>query len=248
MRYLVLCFVVLSIPFFSNCNRKMKKQQSKSLSTLSQNGISLIEIETPNSNSSAELKMAIQETSMEELDQNKIHLGISSNHLTTNQNNVVCLVDNEFSTLPTSQNFILDTKNDGMHTILCVLLDQNQISIKSKSAYSVENYITGKSRYYAKYANKDLSLPLVFLLQPINESNSNTAILDFYILNCDLSEAGYKVKANINGTNFILTQWSAYTIKGLKSGENTITLELVDAQNNLVESPFNQVSRTIHIK
>jgi len=41
----------------------------------------------------------------------------------------------------------------------------------------------------------------------------------------------------------LLNTWDAYSIEGLKKGENTIKLELLNADMRLVPGQFNTVSR-----
>jgi hypothetical protein len=67
-------------------------------------------------------------------------------------------------------------------------------------------------------------------------------------VNTEISGSGNKVRATINGKEFMIDEWQPYIVKGLPMGENTIKLELVDGQGNLVESPFNSVSRTFTLK
>jgi hypothetical protein len=70
-------------------------------------------------------------------------------------------------------------------------------------------------------------------------------MLDFYLVNTELSEAGYKVKATINGTEFLLDKWVPYAMEGLPEGNLTIELALLDPSGAVVPSPFNPVSRTV---
>jgi hypothetical protein len=108
--------------------------------------------------------------------------------------------------------------------------------------------ITGKNRYAIRYANKDLSKPMLFYSRPKGEykdAETDAVLLDFYLMNCDLSADGYKVKATINGTTFILTKWCGYFMEGLPLGKNIIELTLLDKNNNVVESLYNNVTREI---
>ena len=65
--------------------------------------------------------------------------------------------------------------------------------------------------------------------------------------NTSLSKEGNKVKAIINNEEFLITDWAPYTISGLPSGENTISLELIDSKGTFIEGPFNKVTRTITV-
>jgi len=72
-------------------------------------------------------------------------------------------------------------------------------------------------------------------------------LLDFYLINCTLSDKGYKVKATIDGAEFILTKWEPYFIEGLPLGEHTIKLQLLDKNNKVVETEYNGTERKIKL-
>jgi hypothetical protein len=73
-------------------------------------------------------------------------------------------------------------------------------------------------------------------------------MLDFFLLNTTLSEDGNKVRATINGKEFMITEWAPQVIKGLPKGEVTVKLELLDASGNLIPGGFNEVTRTVTLK
>ena len=64
-------------------------------------------------------------------------------------------------------------------------------------------------------------------------------LLDFYLLNTELSPTGNRVRATIDGETWIITKWDAYFIDGLELGKHTVRLELIDAAGNPVPGPFN---------
>ena len=74
-------------------------------------------------------------------------------------------------------------------------------------------------------------------------------MLDFYLLNVDLSADGYRVIASIDGAVIdTIDAWVPYYIEGLKDGEHTIGLQLIDADGAVVENgPYGTVERTITI-
>ena len=76
-------------------------------------------------------------------------------------------------------------------------------------------------------------------------SDTKRVILDFYLANTDLSPEGNKVRATINGEQFLIDKWAPYFMEGLPLGENSIKLELVDNLGNVIEGPFNTVERKI---
>ena len=66
--------------------------------------------------------------------------------------------------------------------------------------------------------------------------------------NVTLSADGYKARYTIDGKHTIeLTDWVPAFITGLKPGEHTITLELLDKDGNVVEGAFNKTERTFKV-
>ena len=97
----------------------------------------------------------------------------------------------------------------------------------------------------------DLSAPHMFYSRPKGEyvgKDTEQVMLDFYLVNTTLSPTGNKVRATINGTEFMLDRWLPYIIQGLPMGENTIQLELVDNSGNVLPGPYNSVTRTFTLK
>ena len=70
-------------------------------------------------------------------------------------------------------------------------------------------------------------------------------LLDFYLVNTNISKDGNKVKATINETEFIIDEWAPYYIEGLPKGEINIKLELINSDGNMVETLFNPSIRTV---
>lgn len=70
-------------------------------------------------------------------------------------------------------------------------------------------------------------------------------LLDFYLVNTELSKKGNKVIAEINGVEFIIDSWVPFIIEGLPAGESTIKLSLVDRNGDLVKTMYNPVERKI---
>ena len=73
--------------------------------------------------------------------------------------------------------------------------------------------------------------------------DTKKVMLDFYLVNTDLTD-GNQVRATINGTEFMVKEWAPMIIEGLPMGENTVKLELLDADMKLISAPFNPVERT----
>ena len=73
-------------------------------------------------------------------------------------------------------------------------------------------------------------------------------LLDFYLVNTEISSNGNKVKATIMDTEFLIDEWAPYYIKGLPKGEIKIKLELIDASGSLIDTPFNPSERIVVLK
>jgi hypothetical protein len=137
----------------------------------------------------------------------------------------------------------------GHHVLLAFLSRSYHESLKHKKSYILKEFnVVGpnaKSDFNAR-------APHVFLSRPkgeyIGEKETGKVMLDFYLVNCDLSATGYKVRATINGTEFILTKWEPYLIEGLPLGESKVKLELLDKTGALVKSPFNGKERSFTLK
>ncbi|MFN8282057.1 MAG: hypothetical protein U0U67_02530 [Chitinophagales bacterium] len=272
MRKLFFLFIpIIIVAFIFSCNRKSTAQsndrkKTATLTTLQKNGITLTELFSVEQFENATLTEELG-ASATDLDSNKFTLNFTATNyefgkqtdltgLKTCANavkgqHVHVIVDNEPYTAVYTNKGDLKTKGDGQHTVLSFLSRSYHESIKNKNAYVLSSVITGKSRYYARYAAPDLTSPMLFFSRPKGEytgAETDAVLLDFYLVNCDLSKDGYKVKAEINGTEFIITKWCGYFMEGLPIGENTVKLTLLDKDNKKVESPYNESERKFTLK
>ncbi|MBR9997514.1 MAG: phosphopeptide-binding protein, partial [Cyclobacteriaceae bacterium] len=135
----------------------------------------------------------------------------------------------------------------GHYVALSFLSRSYHESIKNPEAFILRQFTVGD----AEAEEVDLSGPNLFYSRPkdmYSGDDTKKIMLDFYLINCNLSEDGYKVRATINGHEFILTEWIPYFVEGLPMGENEFMIELIDAHGNLVDSPFNRTQRTITLE
>ncbi|MEM6831758.1 MAG: phosphopeptide-binding protein, partial [Bacteroidota bacterium] len=117
-------------------------------------------------------------------------------------------------------------------------------SLKNEEAFHIENLTVGDVAPDAA----DLTTPHLFYSRPkgtYKGADTKKLMLDFYLLNAEISPEGNKVKAVINGKEFMIDEWAPYFIEGLPMGEVSIKLELIDAEGNFIEGPFNRVERTV---
>jgi hypothetical protein len=139
--------------------------------------------------------------------------------------------------------------DEGHHVILAFLSRSYHESVKNGNSFVITELNPEGSGPADGF---DASQPTLFYSRPkgtYTGADAQKVLLDFFLLNCDLSDDGYKVRATINGeADFLLTTWQPYVMEGLPMGENTIKLELLDAEGNSVPGPFNTVERTVTLE
>lgn len=134
---------------------------------------------------------------------------------------------------------------EGRHVLLAFLSRSYHESVKNAHAFIVKEVTVGNP---ASAEPVDFEAPHMFYSRPkgtYSGADTKKLLLDFYLLNINLSADGYKVKATINGQEFMIDEWAPYQIEGLPLGEVTVKLELLDAEGNNVPGPFNVVERKV---
>lgn len=137
-----------------------------------------------------------------------------------------------------------DQLEAGNYVVLAFLSRSYHESVKEDGAYFIENITVGD----LEPEEADLTAPHLFYSRPkgtYSGVDTQKVMLDFYLLNTTLSADGNKVRATINGQEFMIDEWAPYFIEGLPMVETTIKLELLDADGNAIEGPFNSVERTV---
>jgi len=138
---------------------------------------------------------------------------------------------------------------DGVHHLVAFLSRSYHESVKNDNSVVVQKLEVGSNPI--DNVGLDMNSPTLIYSRPKGEyagKATENILLDFFVLNTTLSEDGNKVRATINGAEFIITEWVPHVIKGLSMGEVTIKLELIDAQGTIIPGPFNKVSRSITLK
>lgn len=132
------------------------------------------------------------------------------------------------------------------HNVLLAFLSRSyHMSLKNPGAFVLRELASDGA--VDDFNEKD---PHLFYSRPKGAyvgKDAEKVMLDFYLINTDLKDKNYYVRASINGISFDLTEWVPYFIEGLLEGENTIKLELLDKEGNLVPSKFNPVERIINV-
>ena len=135
---------------------------------------------------------------------------------------------------------------EGSHHLVAFLSRSYHESVKNKNSVFIKNLIVGET--YKDSIAPDMNTPTLIYSRPKgNYSGKDTeqVLLDFFVLNTNLSEQGNKVKATINDQEFLITEWVPHVMKGLPLGEVTIKLELIDANGGIIPGPYNSVTRTV---
>ncbi len=137
----------------------------------------------------------------------------------------------------------------GVHHLVAFLSRSFHESVKNENSVVVRKLVVGENP--EDTFGLDMKAPTLIYSRPKGEykgKDTEQILLDFFVLNTTLSPSGHKVRATINGEEFMITEWVPHTIKGLPMGEVTIQLELLDEAGNLIPGPFNKVTRTVSLK
>ena len=143
---------------------------------------------------------------------------------------------------PYSAHYINNFKkklNNENNVILAFLSRSYHESVKNPNAFILTQI--GENKI-------DLNNEFLFYSRPkgtYKGKDTEKLLLDFYLVNTTISPEGNKVKATINNTEFIITEWAPYYLQGLPKGEIKIKLELINSEGKLVDIPFNPSERTV---
>lgn len=133
--------------------------------------------------------------------------------------------------------------DEGNNVILAFLSRSYHESVKNQNAFVLTQAGEGDPM--------DLSKELLFYSRPkgtYEGEATDKLLLDFYLVNTQISPDGNKVRATIQDAEFIIDEWAPYYIEGLPKGEISIKLELIDSNGNLIEAPFNPSTRSVMLK
>jgi len=135
---------------------------------------------------------------------------------------------------------------NGVHHLVAFLSRSYHESVKNDNSVVVKKLVVGDNAEDS--LGIDVKAPTLIYSRPkgtYSGKDTEHLLLDFFVLNTILSEDGNKVKATINGEEFIITEWAPHTVQGLPMGEVTVALELIDKDGNPISGPFNKVKRTV---
>ena len=137
------------------------------------------------------------------------------------------------------ENLFTKELKDSTNVILAFLSRSYHESVKNPNAFILTQ--VGEKQV-------DLDRELLFYSRPkgtYKGVDTEKLLLDFYLVNTEISKNGNKVRATIQDKEFIIDEWAPYYIEGLSKGEVKIKLELIDSSGSLIDTHFNPSERTI---
>ena len=140
------------------------------------------------------------------------------------------------------QQNIIKELDKGNNVILAFLSRSYHESVKNPNAFILTQ--TGNDKI-------NLNNEFLFYSRPkgtYKGVDTEKLLLDFYLVNTNISPDGNKVRATIQDTEFIIDEWAPYYIEVLPKGEITVKLELIDSTGNLIDTPFNPSTRTVMLE
>ena len=132
---------------------------------------------------------------------------------------------------------------DRNNVILAFLSRSHHESVKNPNAYVFTQVGEGDKI--------DLEKQFLFYSRPkgtYTGEDTEKLLLDFYLVNTSISSDGNKVRVTIQDSEFLVDEWAPYIIEGLPKGEISIKLELLNSNEELIETPFNPSIRKIILK
>ena len=130
----------------------------------------------------------------------------------------------------------------GNNVILAFLSRSYHESVKNPNAFILTQ--TGNDKI-------NLNNEFLFYSRPkgtYKGKDTEKVLLDFYLINTEISSNGNKVRATIDDTVFLIDEWAPYYIEGLNAGDTQIKLELIDLNGNLIDVPFNPSIKTVTVE
>lgn len=138
--------------------------------------------------------------------------------------------------------------DNGHYVAISFLSRSYHESVKQPEAFKVSQFTVGEG----EGEDVDLSAPMLFYSRPKGNytgADTETVLFDFYLVNTEIGANANKVRVTVNGDQeFMVDEWAPMVLEGLPMGENTVKIELVDSEGNLVESPFNSEERTFTLE
>ncbi|HJL14778.1 MAG TPA: hypothetical protein RMH99_03930 [Sandaracinaceae bacterium LLY-WYZ-13_1] len=136
---------------------------------------------------------------------------------------------------------------EGTHVVRVFPSRDHHESVKADGAFDMAVFHVGSE---SEGFELDADAPMLTYSRPKGCNVAGERILlDFYLSNVELSEDGPRVRYNIDGAlTGDITSWVPHWIENLPAmPRHTLQLQLVDAEGEPIEGPFNDTTRTISV-
>jgi hypothetical protein len=139
----------------------------------------------------------------------------------------------------------------GTHTIRAFASRPWHESFKNQGAYAQTTFHvltkTGENMPEPK-------TPLLTYSRPVGTYGAEPIMLDFYLQNAPLHLLGkdeeaiddWQVRATIDGKSFTFDRWEPIYLKGFKTGQNWVKLELLEPDGDAIANVFNSTAHLIN--
>ncbi len=153
--------------------------------------------------------------------------------------------------------FDIGTLEEGPHTAVVFPSRSYHESVKNPGAHDIVNFYVGEESGEFMLNPDD---PAIIYSRPkgtYSGAGAERIMLDFYLNNVELSTDGYSARYTIQSADaaadaeplatITLDEWVPAFVTGLQSGTYVVTLELLDAEGNVVDGAFNRTEREITV-
>jgi hypothetical protein len=141
----------------------------------------------------------------------------------------------------------------GAHTLVAFPSRSYHESVKSDTSYDYINFYVGEESGEFMLNPGEPSIIYSRPKGTYSGAGAEKIMLDFYLHDVELSSDGYKARYTIRSggsevASITLTEWTPAFVTGLSSGTYEVTLQLLDADGNVVPGPFNDTTREITVE
>ena len=137
---------------------------------------------------------------------------------------------------------------EGDHVMISFLSRSYHESVKNPTSFVVKKIRAGNPSE-DQQMDVDFSAEHLFYSRPkgtYSGEDTKKVLLDFFLVNTEISQEGNKVKVSVNGgEEFLITEWVPHVIENMPLGENKIQITLVDENLEPIPGPFNTETRSI---
>ncbi|MBD2186981.1 hypothetical protein [Pseudanabaena mucicola] len=150
-----------------------------------------------------------------------------------------------------NQTVTFDHLSAGTHTIRAFASRPWHESFKNQGAYAQTTFHvltkTGENTPEPK-------VPLLTYSRPVGTYGAEPIMLDFYLQNTPPHVLGkddefvddWQVRATVDGQSFTFDRWEPIYLKGFKTGQNWVKLELLEPDGDAIANVFNSTAHVIN--